>query len=108
MRCGWGCSRSATRLPTVKEVAASLAINPNTVLKAYRELELGGWVEEGRASAPSSPGFRRERPLTPISAWLGASTAGSTRPGPPGLTISRSRGLSGPPWIVDDLVERPA
>jgi GntR family transcriptional regulator len=33
------------QLPTVKEVAASLAINPNTVLKAYRELELGGWVE---------------------------------------------------------------
>ena len=25
------------QLPTVKEVAASLAINPNTVLKAYRE-----------------------------------------------------------------------
>jgi GntR family transcriptional regulator len=27
------------RLPTVRQVAASLAINPNTVLKAYRELE---------------------------------------------------------------------
>ena len=30
------------RLPKVKEVVASLAINPNTVLKAYRELELKG------------------------------------------------------------------
>ena len=33
------------QLPTVKEVVAKLAINPNTVLKAYRELELEGLVE---------------------------------------------------------------
>ncbi|MET9093636.1 GntR family transcriptional regulator [Streptomyces cyaneofuscatus] len=32
------------RLPTVKEVAAKVAINPNTVLKAYRELEYEGLV----------------------------------------------------------------
>lgn len=32
------------RLPTVKEVVARLAINPNTVLKAYRELEHEGLV----------------------------------------------------------------
>jgi GntR family transcriptional regulator len=32
------------RLPTVKEVVAQLAINPNTVLKAYRELEHQGLV----------------------------------------------------------------
>src|SRR5215470_12123939 len=30
------------RLPSVKEVVGSLAINPNTVLKAYRELEHKG------------------------------------------------------------------
>ncbi|WP_211343163.1 GntR family transcriptional regulator [Actinomadura pelletieri] len=33
------------RLPTVKDVVAQLAINPNTVLKAYRELEREGLVE---------------------------------------------------------------
>ena len=33
------------KLPTVKEVVAELAINPNTVLKAYRELEHEGIVE---------------------------------------------------------------
>jgi GntR family transcriptional regulator len=33
------------QLPTVKEVVASIAINPNTVLKAYRELEHEGLVE---------------------------------------------------------------
>ena len=32
------------QLPTVKDAVASLAINPNTVLKAYRELERDGLV----------------------------------------------------------------
>jgi GntR family transcriptional regulator len=32
------------QLPTVKDVVAKLAINPNTVLKAYRELEHAGLV----------------------------------------------------------------
>ena len=35
------------QLPTVKEVVGALAINPNTVLRAYRELDLEG-VTEGR------------------------------------------------------------
>jgi GntR family transcriptional regulator len=30
------------QLPTVKDVVAALAISPNTVLKAYRELEYEG------------------------------------------------------------------
>lgn len=32
------------QLPTVKEVVGTIAINPNTVLKAYRELERDGLV----------------------------------------------------------------
>jgi GntR family transcriptional regulator len=36
--------REGDRLPTVKEAATGLAINPNTVLKAYRELEYQGLV----------------------------------------------------------------
>ncbi|MGZ4410701.1 MAG: GntR family transcriptional regulator [Gaiellaceae bacterium] len=32
------------QLPTVREVVADLAINPNTVAKAYRDLERGGLV----------------------------------------------------------------
>jgi GntR family transcriptional regulator len=35
------------RLPRIKEVVESLAINPNTVLKAYRELETKG-IASGR------------------------------------------------------------
>ena len=34
--------RPGDQLPTVKEVVAQVAINPNTVLKAYRQLELEG------------------------------------------------------------------
>jgi GntR family transcriptional regulator len=40
-----GVLRPGDRLPTVKEVVADVAINPNTVLKAYRELESRGLVE---------------------------------------------------------------
>jgi GntR family transcriptional regulator len=39
-----GTLREGDQLPTVKEVVAELAINPNTVLKAYRELERDGLV----------------------------------------------------------------
>ncbi|MFC4062471.1 GntR family transcriptional regulator [Planomonospora corallina] len=42
LRLGLLCE--GDRLPTVKETVAQLAINPNTVLKAYRELEHEGLV----------------------------------------------------------------
>jgi GntR family transcriptional regulator len=40
-----GMLRPGDQLPTVKEVVGAIAINPNTVLKAYRELEREGLVE---------------------------------------------------------------
>jgi GntR family transcriptional regulator len=39
-----GLLRPGDQLPTAKEVVAQLGINPNTVLKAYRELERDGLV----------------------------------------------------------------
>jgi DNA-binding transcriptional regulator YhcF (GntR family) len=39
-----GVLTEGDQLPTVKEVVAKVAINPNTVLKAYRELEYDGLV----------------------------------------------------------------
>jgi len=39
-----GLLREGDQMPKVKDVAAGLAINPNTVLKAYRELEYEGLV----------------------------------------------------------------
>jgi GntR family transcriptional regulator len=43
-----GLLRPGDQLPTVKDVVGSLAINPNTVLKAYRELDRAGLVETQR------------------------------------------------------------
>lgn len=43
-----GILRPGDQLPTVKEVVARLTINPNTVLRAYRQLDLEGLVEGRR------------------------------------------------------------
>jgi GntR family transcriptional regulator len=43
LRLGW--LAPGDKLPTVREVVATSGVNPNTVLKAYRELEFAGLVE---------------------------------------------------------------
>ena len=40
-----GALAPGTQLPTVRQVAVDLAINPNTVVRAYRELEIRGVLE---------------------------------------------------------------
>jgi GntR family transcriptional regulator len=40
-----GALKPGYQLPTVRQVAVDLAINPNTVLRAYRELEIRGVLE---------------------------------------------------------------
>jgi GntR family transcriptional regulator len=40
-----GTLTAGDQLPTVRQLAVDLAINPNTVMRAYRELELGGLLE---------------------------------------------------------------
>ena len=40
-----GALTPGDQLPTVRQLAVDLAINPNTVVRAYRELELGGLLE---------------------------------------------------------------
>ena len=32
------------KLPSVRELAARLSINPNTIQRAYRQLEMDGWI----------------------------------------------------------------
>ncbi|GIG55777.1 GntR family transcriptional regulator [Longispora fulva] len=82
-----GLAVPGDQLPKVRDVAQSLAINANTVLKAYRELELEGLVE-GRpgvgtfvrrtlagASLPHQAELRDD-----LVAWLHrAQSAGLTR-----------------------------
>ncbi len=64
------------QLPTVKEVVTSLAINPNTVLKAYKELEHLDLV----ARAAGNRHLRHEDPQRSL-AWCPRSIA----PEPPTL-----------------------
>jgi GntR family transcriptional regulator len=61
------------QLPTVRQLAVDLAINPNTVARAYRELELGGLLEthQGTGSFISAQklrggGAERQRQLAQI------------------------------------------
>jgi GntR family transcriptional regulator len=37
--------RTGDQLPTVRQVAVDLAINPNTVMRAYREMEIRGILD---------------------------------------------------------------
>lgn len=49
------------RLPSVRELAGELTINPNTIQRAYRELEMDGWI----ASVPGKGSFVCGVPLGP-------------------------------------------
>jgi GntR family transcriptional regulator len=40
-----GALPADSRLPSVRELAGQLAINPNTIQRAYRELEQGGYID---------------------------------------------------------------
>jgi GntR family transcriptional regulator len=81
------------QLPTVRQLAVDLAINPNTVVRAYRELELGGLIETHQgtgtfigAQKMKKADAERERQLTQIV----------------GDCVSRA-GAAG--FTVDDLME---
>jgi GntR family transcriptional regulator len=72
-----GILRPGDQLPTVKEVVGGLAINPNTVLKAYRELDLEGIVEGRRgqgtfvaADLPSLPPDEVKTLRTSLERWV--------------------------------------
>ena len=39
-----GILRPEDKLPSVRELAATLTINPNTIQRAYRQLEMEGWI----------------------------------------------------------------
>ena len=39
-----GVLQTGDKLPSVRELASQLAINPNTIQRAYRELEMSGWI----------------------------------------------------------------
>ncbi len=77
-----GLLQPGDRLPTAKEVVAATAINPNTVLKAYRELEREGLVEPRPGLGTfvrrslASAGTQADGPLRgDLDSWLQAAKA---------------------------------
>src|SRR2546423_6508409 len=65
---------TGVQLPTVRQLAVDLAINPNTVLRAYRELELGGLLETQQGTGtfitskkPEKSQVERERQLNQLA-----------------------------------------
>jgi DNA-binding transcriptional regulator YhcF (GntR family) len=72
-----GVLEPGDRLPTAREVVARLAINPNTVLKAYRELEREGLVRPRPGlgtfvvrSVPGGDPGTRSRFLVSMRRWV--------------------------------------
>jgi GntR family transcriptional regulator len=83
-----GSLSAGDQLPTVRQLAVDLEINPNTVMRAYRELELGGLLEthQGTGTFISSKKLEkktaeRERQLGQMAGELAA------RAGAAGFTL---------------------
>ncbi len=97
-----GALTPGDQLPTVRQLAVDLEINPNTVVRAYRELEIGGMLEthQGTGTFISTQKMKRsdaqrERQLTQIVNDC------VSRAGAAGFTIDELieelRGLAGEP-----------
>ena len=54
-----GVLRPGDRIPSVRELSAQLTVNPNTIQKAYRQLDMEGWIY----SASGLGSFVSEKPL---------------------------------------------
>jgi GntR family transcriptional regulator len=82
-----GLLEPGDQLPTAQQVVAKLAINPNTVLKAYRDLEREGLVRarsgQGTFVIRSLPGTDRAvqaRFLGSITDWLRSARSAGLDP----------------------------
>ncbi len=82
-----GLLEPGEQLPTAQQVVAKLAINPNTVLKAYRDLERDGLVRaragQGTFVTGSLPGTDRAvqaQFLDAITRWLRSARSAGLGP----------------------------
>ena len=60
-----GVLQEGDKLPSVRELASQLTINPNTIQRAYRELEAEGWI----ASVSGKGCFVCSAPAADASQW---------------------------------------
>ena len=90
-----GALKPGDQLPTVRLVAVELAINPNTVMRAYREMEIRGILDTqqgtgtfiaDRQPGPAESQEERQRKLTQlVSEFISRAGAGG--------------------WSVDELID---
>jgi GntR family transcriptional regulator len=83
-----GSLAEGDQLPTVRQLAVDLAINPNTVMRAYRELELTGLLETHQGTGTfigskkiEKKSAERERQLSQMAGEVAA------RAGAAGFTV---------------------
>jgi GntR family transcriptional regulator len=98
-----GSLGAGDQLPTVRQLAVDLEINPNTVMRAYRELELGGMLETHQGTGTfisdkkvERKSAERERQLSQLTGEFAA------RAGAAGFTVEE---------LIDrlgELLPRPA
>ena len=76
--------KAGDQLPTVRQLAVDLEINPNTVMRAYRELELSGLIETHQGTGtfiasrkPQKDSAERDRKLAQLAGEF-ASRAGAS------------------------------
>ncbi len=70
-----GVLSDGDKLPSVRELASALAINPNTIQRAYRELETEGWIASvsGKGSFVCAVSHKESPELTPLWAEFDAA-----------------------------------
>jgi GntR family transcriptional regulator len=89
-----GSLTAGDQLPTVRQLAVDLAINPNTVMRAYRELELGGLLETHQGTGTFISDKKPERKSAERDRQLGQMAQEfAARAGAAGFTL-------------EDLIER--
>ncbi|MBC7342586.1 MAG: GntR family transcriptional regulator [Clostridia bacterium] len=59
-----GALEPGERLPTVRQLASELAINPNTVARAYLELERDGWITTARGAGTFVTTSKNSQPIS--------------------------------------------
>jgi GntR family transcriptional regulator len=97
-----GVLTAGDQLPTVRQLAVDLEINPNTVVRAYRELELGGLLETHQGTGTFISAQKMKRTDAQREKQL-AQIVGDcvSRAGAAGFTvdelIEELRGLGGDP-----------
>jgi GntR family transcriptional regulator len=83
-----GALATGDQLPTVRQLAVDLAINPNTVVRAYKELELGGLLETHQGTGTFISARKVSRGNAERERQLGQIVADAvSRAGAAGFTI---------------------